>query len=486
MATQGLPKDWQRMLDESGISRREQAQHPQAIMDIVTFYKDATEGKTEDGVWQKFDHAAAAAAAAATTNITVPPTTPITTATTDDTPSPLQLYSPTSPGSTSSAYPTSAMMSPPLSPRFPPNAEGSFENPRAPPPIPRGLVDGPSPGLTRGNGHLVPARPAPRPPGLPGPPTSPSLGPRRSPPLTMEMIVNASRPAVDLPLSAYASPHPGVQTSPGRDHDVAAAAASLDLSRSRPGSIDEIAFAGPIPARHASSSTSRGGARSSGIIPPASPPLLSSLPQSPTTTTTTTPESSAALARGGSQRRGPDPLKPIISPLPAPGTIPHPTQPARVGPTPRPRQRSNAVDIVARLNAICTDADPTKRYRNLNKIGQGASGGVYTAYEVGTNRCVAIKQMNLDQQPKKDLIINEIIVMKDSKHRNIVNFMDSFLVHGDLWVVMEYMEGGSLTDVVTFNIMTEGQIAAVCREVSWLGCPIFKFNLDRAGKGNDW
>ena len=121
---------------------------------------------------------------------------------------------------------------------------------------------------------------------------------------------------------------------------------------------------------------------------------------------------------------------------------------------------------MAKLNAICTNADPTLRYRSLNKIGQGASGGVYTAFEVGTNKCVAIKQMNLEQQPKKDLIINEILVMKDSKHKNIVNFMDSFLVRGDLWVVMEYMEGGSLTDVVTFNIMSEGQIAAVCREVS--------------------
>jgi len=37
-----------------------------------------------------------------------------------------------------------------------------------------------------------------------------------------------------------------------------------------------------------------------------------------------------------------------------------------------------------------------------------ASGGVYTAYQVGTNLSVAIKQMNLEKQPKKDLIINEV------------------------------------------------------------------------------
>ncbi|KAI8341200.1 kinase-like domain-containing protein [Chlamydoabsidia padenii] len=130
----------------------------------------------------------------------------------------------------------------------------------------------------------------------------------------------------------------------------------------------------------------------------------------------------------------------------------------------RQREAEKDAEIVADLKAICTDADPTKLYRNMLKIGQGASGGVCTAQSVDTNMSVAIKQMNLAQQPKKELIINEILVMREARNKNIVNFIDSFLVHGELWVVMEYMEGGSLTDVVTTNMMTETQIATVCRE----------------------
>lgn len=93
-----------------------------------------------------------------------------------------------------------------------------------------------------------------------------------------------------------------------------------------------------------------------------------------------------------------------------------------------------------------------------------ASGGVYTAQSVDTNMSVAIKQMNLAQQQRKEVIINEILVMREAQHNNIVNFIDSFLVSNELWVVMEYMEGGSLTDIVTTSMMTEIQIATVCRE----------------------
>lgn len=121
-------------------------------------------------------------------------------------------------------------------------------------------------------------------------------------------------------------------------------------------------------------------------------------------------------------------------------------------------------EILEKLRSIVSVGDPKKKYTRFEKIGQGASGTVYIAVDVATGQEVAIKQMNLQQQPKKELIINEILVMRENKHPNIVNYLDSYLVGEELWVVMEYLAGGSLTDVVTETCMQEGEIAAVCRE----------------------
>uniref|UniRef100_A0A1B6KXN5 non-specific serine/threonine protein kinase n=2 Tax=Cicadellinae TaxID=33370 RepID=A0A1B6KXN5_9HEMI len=122
-------------------------------------------------------------------------------------------------------------------------------------------------------------------------------------------------------------------------------------------------------------------------------------------------------------------------------------------------------EILEKLRTIVSVGDPNRKYAKMEKIGQGASGTVYTAIEASTGMEVAIKQMNLSQQPKKELIINEILVMRENKHHNVVNYLDSYLVGEELWVVMEYLPGGSLTDVVTETCMDEGQIASVCREV---------------------
>jgi serine/threonine-protein kinase CLA4 len=140
-------------------------------------------------------------------------------------------------------------------------------------------------------------------------------------------------------------------------------------------------------------------------------------------------------------------------------------------------------EVMAKLKEAVSKDDPNMSYSKQKKIGQGASGSVYVAKvkenplspiarevirQQGSKAQVAIKQMDLAHQPRKELIVNEIMVMKDSKHRNIVNFLDAFLRNNftELWVVMEYMEGGALTDVIDNNpTITEDQISTICLEV---------------------
>jgi protein-serine/threonine kinase len=142
-------------------------------------------------------------------------------------------------------------------------------------------------------------------------------------------------------------------------------------------------------------------------------------------------------------------------------------------------------EVMAKLREVVSKEKPLDSYNKQKKIGQGASGSVYVAriregatspmarrvvQENGPRAQVAIKQMDLRNQPRKELIVNEIIVMKDSKHPNIVNFLDAFLQeeHSELWVVMEFMEGGALTDIIDNNpSITEDQIATICFEVSF-------------------
>ena len=156
----------------------------------------------------------------------------------------------------------------------------------------------------------------------------------------------------------------------------------------------------------------------------------------------------------------------VIDPIPAPAGDASVDGGTKSGDKQKKKTKMSDEEIMEKLRTIVSIGDPKKKYTRYEKIGQGASGTVFTAIDVATGQEVAIKQINLQKQPKKELIINEILVMKELKNPNIVNFLDSYLVGAALFVVMEYLAGGSLTDVVTETCMDEAQIAAVCREVS--------------------
>ncbi|KAF5387311.1 hypothetical protein D9757_005777 [Collybiopsis confluens] len=345
----GLPKEWQQLLQESGISKSDQEKNPQAVMEIVKFYQEG-----HGDVWDKL-----------------------------------------------------------------------------------GAMGGATPDLAGGLGYggkgdevFQNARPPPAPPKKPSAPSA--YRPAPSPPTTVTPTLDRS--------TSQRTP-----TKTARPNDPAVTRSNTTRDRDRrpqgPG-------ASPAGTPSTSSSAHR--------TPKASPgssstdlPLKAPQPH----------REAPRPAEGRQQQPAPSPAAQQLAK--ATGGVATPRRREK-----KPVDKEKEEDIVRRLQQICTDADPTRLYRNLVKIGQGASGGVYTAYQVGTNLSVAIKQMDLEKQPKKDLIINEILVMRSSRHPNIVNYIDSFLYKNDLWVVMEYMEGGSLTDVVTANLMTEGQIAAVSRETA--------------------
>lgn len=56
----------------------------------------------------------------------------------------------------------------------------------------------------------------------------------------------------------------------------------------------------------------------------------------------------------------------------------------------------------------------------------------------------------------------------------------SYLVNEDLWLVMEYVDGGTLTSVLVRVLMEEGMIAAISREVRDPACA--SNGLDRVGQ----
>ncbi|WFD26593.1 non-specific serine/threonine protein kinase [Malassezia nana] len=185
----------------------------------------------------------------------------------------------------------------------------------------------------------------------------------------------------------------------------------------------------------------------------------------------------------------PAPAPPVLAPAPTPAPTPAPAPASVPAPAPAPAQAAppapsghalvpqrtkesakrastmTEAQVMEKLRSVVSHDDPNLLYRKVKKIGQGASGSVYVAKALATSQLVAIKAMDLAHQPRKELIINEIMVMKESQHPNIVNFLKAFLVRdNDLWVVMEFMEGGALTDVIDNNTLEEDQIAAISLE----------------------
>ncbi|XP_077422609.1 serine/threonine-protein kinase PAK 4 [Vanacampus margaritifer] len=157
---------------------------------------------------------------------------------------------------------------------------------------------------------------------------------------------------------------------------------------------------------------------------------------------------------------------------------PHPNVPAPRPPAPsglppppdarspqREPQRVSHEQFRTALQMVVDPGDPRTYLDHYIKIGEGSTGIVCIATVKTTGKLVAVKKMDLRKQQRRELLFNEVVIMRDYHHENVVEMYNSYLVGDELWVVMEFLEGGALTDIVTHTRMNEEQIATVCLSV---------------------
>ncbi|KAI1079381.1 Pkinase-domain-containing protein [Whalleya microplaca] len=107
-------------------------------------------------------------------------------------------------------------------------------------------------------------------------------------------------------------------------------------------------------------------------------------------------------------------------------------------------------------------------YSVLEELGRGSFGVVYKGIEKSTGDIVAIKHIDLEST-EDDIqdIQAEISVLSTCASPYVTQYKASFLRGSKLWIVMEYLGGGSCLDLLKPepSVFSETHIAIICREL---------------------
>ncbi|XP_019451944.1 PREDICTED: MAP3K epsilon protein kinase 1-like [Lupinus angustifolius] len=88
-----------------------------------------------------------------------------------------------------------------------------------------------------------------------------------------------------------------------------------------------------------------------------------------------------------------------------------------------------------------------------DEIGKGAYGRVFKGLDLENGHFVAIKQVSLENIAQEDLnvIMQEIDLLKNLNHKNIVKYLGYSKTESHLHIILEYVENGSLANIIKPN-----------------------------------
>ncbi|CAO2647422.1 Nn.00g083440.m01.CDS01 [Neocucurbitaria sp. VM-36] len=105
-------------------------------------------------------------------------------------------------------------------------------------------------------------------------------------------------------------------------------------------------------------------------------------------------------------------------------------------------------------------------YQVMEELGSGSFGKVFKAIDRSTGETVAIKHIDLEDSSEELADIQAEIALLSTCHSPyITEYKTSFVKGVKLWIVMEYLGGGSAADLLAPGPFNESHIAIVCREL---------------------
>ncbi|PIN00885.1 Serine/threonine protein kinase [Handroanthus impetiginosus] len=107
------------------------------------------------------------------------------------------------------------------------------------------------------------------------------------------------------------------------------------------------------------------------------------------------------------------------------------------------------------------------RFSDLELIGRGSFGDVYKGFDKDLKKEVAIKVIDLEESEDEiEDIQKEIAVLSECRSPYITEYYCSYLHQTKLWIIMEYMAGGSVADLIQpNNPLDEASIACILRDL---------------------